>query len=42
MRVLVANRSDTASVNMRGRLLEQGDWEATNRRFRDAPVWSQS
>lgn len=42
MRVLVANRSDTASVNMRDRLLEQGDWEATNRHFRGHPVWSQS
>ncbi|MEA3202829.1 MAG: D-aminoacyl-tRNA deacylase [Thermoplasmata archaeon] len=42
MRVLVCNRSDTASVNLRDRVLEGGDWEATNRRFRGAVVWSQS
>lgn len=42
VRVLVCNRSDTASVNLRDRVLEGGDWEATNRRFRGAPVWSQS
>jgi D-aminoacyl-tRNA deacylase len=42
VRVLVANRSDPASVNMRDRLLELGDWEATNRLFRGHPVWSQS
>src|SRR5260221_12611991 len=42
VRVLVCNRSDTASVNLRDRVLEGGDWEATNRRFRGAAVWSQS
>jgi D-aminoacyl-tRNA deacylase len=42
VRVLVCNRSDTASVNLRDRVLEGGDWEATNRRFRGAGVWSQS
>lgn len=42
MRVLVCNRGDPASVNLRDRVLEMGDWEATNRRFRGALVWSQS
>jgi D-aminoacyl-tRNA deacylase len=42
VRVLVCNRSDTASVNLRDRVLEGGDWEVTNRRFRGAIVWSQS
>jgi D-aminoacyl-tRNA deacylase len=40
--VLVASRHDPASLNIRDRLLEQGDWEQTQRVFRDAPVWSQS
>lgn len=42
MRVLVCNRSDPASVNLRDRLLETGDWELTGKRFRRAVVWSQS
>src|SRR5438094_798680 len=42
VRVLVCNRSDPASVNLRDRVLEGGDWEVTNRRFRGAAVWSQS
>jgi D-aminoacyl-tRNA deacylase len=42
LRVLVCSRVDPASVNLRDRILETGDWEATNRRFRDAPVWAQS
>lgn len=42
MRVLVANRSDPASINIRDHLLELGDWEATTREFRGHPVWSQS
>ncbi|HEX2067015.1 MAG TPA: D-aminoacyl-tRNA deacylase, partial [Candidatus Thermoplasmatota archaeon] len=42
MRVLVCNRSDPASVNLRDRVLEGGDWEATTRRFRGALVWAQS
>ncbi|MHB8632689.1 MAG: D-aminoacyl-tRNA deacylase [Thermoplasmatota archaeon] len=42
MRVLVCNRSDAASVNIRDRLLEGGDWELTGARFRRAVVWGQS
>lgn len=42
MRVLVCNRSDPASVNIRDRLLEAGNWEQAQRTFRDAPVWSRS
>ena len=42
MRVLVASRIDPASMNIRDRLLEAGNWEKTNRTFRDAPVWSRS
>jgi D-aminoacyl-tRNA deacylase len=42
VRVLVCNRGDPASVNLRDRILETGDWEVTNRRFRHAIVWSQS
>lgn len=42
VRVLVCNRGDTASVNIRDRLLEAGDWELTGARFRGAVVWGQS
>jgi len=42
VRVLVANRSDPASVNIRDRLLEMGEWELTGMRFRDAAVWGRS
>lgn len=42
MRVLVCNRADPASTNIRDRVLELGDWEKTNRTFRGQPVWSQS
>lgn len=42
MRVLVCSRSDAASVNVRDRVLELGDWERTGRHFRGAQVWSQS
>lgn len=42
VRILVASRIDPASMNIRDRLLEQGNWERTNRTFRDAPVWSRS
>jgi len=40
--VLVCSRVDAASVNLRDRILELGDWEKTNRTFRGHPVWSQS
>ncbi len=40
--MLVCSRVDPASVNLRDRLLEQGDWERTNRTFRGHAVWSQS
>lgn len=42
MRILVCNRSDVASVNIRDRLLEAGRWEEAQRTFRGAPVWSRS
>lgn len=42
MRVLVCNRADPASVNIRDRLLEAGNWEQAQRTFRGAPVWSRS
>ena len=42
VRVLVCSRVDSASVNLRDRLMELGDWERTNRSFRGAPMWSQS
>ena len=42
MRVLVASRHDPASMNMRDRLVELGHWETTNRKFRGAPMLSQS
>ncbi len=42
MRALVANRSDPASVNIRDRLLESGEWELTGSRFRGAVVWGRS
>ncbi len=42
VRVLVCSRADTASVNLRDRILELGDWERTNRTFRGHEVWSQS
>ncbi len=42
VRVLVCSRVDPASVNLRDRVLELGDWERTNRLFRGHTVWSQS
>ena len=42
MRVLVCNRSDPASVNLRDRVLESGTWEEAQRTFRGKPVWSRS
>lgn len=42
MRILVCNRSDPASVNIRDRMLEGGTWEQAQRTFRDAPVWARS
>ncbi|HLF16567.1 MAG TPA: D-aminoacyl-tRNA deacylase, partial [Candidatus Thermoplasmatota archaeon] len=42
MRVLVCSRSDPASVNIRDRLLEGGEWELTGERFRRAVVWGRS
>ncbi len=42
MRVLVCNRADAASVNIRDRILEGGNWEQAQRTFRDAPVWTRS
>lgn len=42
MRILVCNRADPASVNLRDRLLELGHWEQAHRTFRDAPVWARS
>ena len=42
MRVLVCNRADPASVNIRDRLLEGGTWEQAHKTFRGAPVWSRS
>lgn len=38
MRVLVVNRSDPASVNIRDRLLESGDWQDVGETFRGHPV----
>ncbi len=38
MRVLVVNRSDSASVNIRDRLLETGDWVDTASTFRGHPM----
>ncbi len=42
VRVLVCNRSDPASVNLRDRLLEAGEWELTGSTFRDAAIWGRS
>ena len=42
MRVLVCNRADPASVNIRDRLLEGGTFEEAGKSFRGAPVWSRS
>lgn len=42
MRILVCNRADPASVNMRDRLLEVGTWEQAHKTFRDAPIWTRS
>jgi D-aminoacyl-tRNA deacylase len=42
VRVLVANRSDPASVNLRDWLLASGTWEETPRTFRGHPVHSRS
>lgn len=42
MRILVCNRSDPASVNIRDRMLEFGTWEQAQRTFRGAPVWARS
>lgn len=43
MRILVCNRSDVASVNIRDRLVESGgEWEQAHKTFRDAPVWARS
>lgn len=42
LRVLVCNRADPASVNIRDRLLEGGTWEQAGRTFRGAPVWARS
>lgn len=42
MRILVANRSDPASCNLRDQLLASGRWEETNRTFRGHAMWSQS
>lgn len=42
LRVLVCNRADPASVNIRDRLLEGGHWEQAKKTFRGAPVWSRS
>jgi D-aminoacyl-tRNA deacylase len=42
LRILVCNRSDPASVNIRDRMLEAGTWEQAQRTFRGAPVWARS
>ncbi|MEK6974755.1 MAG: D-aminoacyl-tRNA deacylase [Candidatus Thermoplasmatota archaeon] len=42
MRILVCNRADAASVNVRDRMLEAGTWEQAQRTFRGAPVWARS
>ncbi len=42
MRVLVCNRGDAASVNLRDRLLASGTWEETGRTFRGHPFWARS
>lgn len=42
MRVLVCNRSDAASRNIRDALLHMDAWEQSNRSFRGRPVWSRS
>jgi D-aminoacyl-tRNA deacylase len=42
VRVLVCNRSDVASVNIRDRLLETGEWEQAGKSFRGSPVWARS
>lgn len=42
MRVLVCNRGDPASVNIRERLLETSDFEESSRKFRGRPIWSRS
>ncbi len=38
MRILVVNRSDSASINIRDRLLETGDWVDTASTFRGHPM----
>lgn len=38
MRILVCNLGDPASVNIRDRLLETGDWQSQETRIRDRPV----
>lgn len=38
MRILVVNRGDNASTNIRDRLLETGDWVDTGSRFRGHPM----
>lgn len=42
MRILVCNRADPASVNLRDRLLELGNWEQAHKTFRGAPIWTRS
>jgi D-aminoacyl-tRNA deacylase len=42
LRILVCNRADPASVNIRDRLLERGTFEQAQRTFRGAPVWARS
>lgn len=42
MRLLVCARSDSASVNIRDRLLELGGWEDSGRLFRGRPMWARS
>ena len=38
VRVLVVNRADSASINIRDRLLETGDWVDTGSTFRGHPM----
>ncbi len=42
MRILICSRSDSASVNIRDRLLEQGGWEQAQRDFQGEPVWARA
>lgn len=42
VRILVCNRADPASRNLRDRILETGTWEQAQRTFRGNPVWSRS